>query len=215
MAAASWALFWFTRMEWDPEMRLWRAVGDASLVLLLLSLAIGPLGRLWPPAGRLNPWRRETGVWFAVLGVVHTALVLVGWIRGDWLRLVGYEFVPELGRYARLEPGFGLANLVGLVALFLGLVLAATSSDRAVRALGGPGWKWLHTGAYAVFYLVALHTAYFLFLHYTRSFHREPPPPNWFRWPFLVVSLALLVLQAAAFRRSVARDRRRAAPGAP
>lgn len=209
VAAISWAVFWFTRLNWDAEMRMWRAVGDASLVLLLFSLAIGPLARLWAPAGRLNPWRREAGIWFALLAVVHTVLVLVGWVRWDWLRLVGFEFVPELGRYARLESGFGLANVVGLVALFLALVLAATSSDRALRALGGPAWKWLHTGAYAIFYLVALHTGYFLFLHYAQSFHREPPPPNWFRWPFIWIALALLVLQAAAYRKSVVRDRRR------
>lgn len=107
----------------------------------------------------------------------------------------------------RLESGFGLANIAGVVALLWALILAATSSDRATRFLGPSAWKWLHGGAYTIFYLVALHTAYFLFLHYTFSFHRPVPPPDWFRWPFLVLSGTVIGLQAAAFAVTVRRRR--------
>ena len=181
--------FWLTRPEWDPEMRLWRAVGDAGLILLFLALALGPLARLWPRARGLLPYRRELGVWFGLFAVLHTLLVLNGWARWDALRFLGYEFVPELGRAARLVPGFGLSNLLGLVALLFTLVLMATSTDRAVRRLGARAWKFLQLSSYLVFYLSALHTAYFLFMHYPMSFHRQvPADPNWFRWPFLAFS---------------------------
>ena len=142
--------FWASRPEWSPEMRLWKAVGDAAVVLLLVSLAIGPLARLWRPAGRLVPWRRQVGIWAAVVALTHSLLVIDGWARWSVRRFLGFEFIPQLGREARLEPGFGLANLVGLVALIWLLVLLATSSDRALRSLGPAAWKWLHQGSYVV-----------------------------------------------------------------
>lgn len=197
--------FWATRPNWSPEMRLWKAVGDSSLVLLVLTLAVGPLSRLAKPVGALLPWRRETGVWFALTAALHTVLIVDGWARWSVSRFLGYEFVPQLGRAARMEPGFGLANVLGAVALLWALVLAATSSDAALRRLGPRGWKWLHNASYVVFYLVALHVGYFLFLHYTVSFHRQPPPPDWFRLPFLAMSLLVIALQLAAFVRTVRR----------
>lgn len=213
IALGFWAIFWFTRLEWDPEMRFWRAIGDADLLLLIVALTLGPLAKLWPVFGQLLPWRRETGIWFGALGLAHTLLILNGWVRWDVARFFGYEFVPELGRTARMEPGFGLANLIGLVAVLWALLLTATSSDWAIGKLGPSAWKWLQYGAYGIFYLVALHTFYFLFQHYTLSFHRNVPNPNWFRYPFLALILAVPLLQAAAFVKTV--RRRRAVPQAP
>ncbi|MFP5335741.1 MAG: ferric reductase-like transmembrane domain-containing protein [Actinomycetes bacterium] len=204
-------VFWASRPEWSPEMRLWRAVGDTAIVLLFASLALGPAARLSSRAGRLLPWRRPVGVWAALAAALHALLVLNGWARWSVRRLLGYEFLPELGREARLEPGFGLANLIGLVALVWLLLLLATSSDRAVRFLGAQAWKWLHTGAYVVFYLTVLHAAYFLYIHYTVSFHRAPVPENWFRVPLLVLGALVVALQWAAFTRTVARRRSRSA----
>lgn len=201
--------FWASRPEWSPDMRLWRAVGDTAIVLLFVSLALGPAAKLSSRAGRFLPWRRPIGVWAALAAAVHALLVLNGWARWSARRLLGYEFIPELGREARLEPGFGLANLVGLVALGWMLVLLATSSDRAMRFLGPAAWKWLHNGAYVVFYLAVLHAAYFLFIHYTQSFHRAPVPGNWFRVPLLALGAAVLALQWAAFTRTVGRRRSR------
>lgn len=208
--------FWLGRPQWDPEMRFWRAVGDSSFILLFFTLAIGPMAKLWPWTGRLLPWRRETGIWFGLLALGHTYLILQGWARWDIMRFFGYEFIDQLGRYARLEPGFGLSNAIGLVAVFLTLFLMATSSDRVINLLGGSAWKWLQYGSYTVFYLVVLHSLYFLFVHYTVSFHRPVPGDlNWFRYPFLVLSLAIPILQGCAFiktvlRKSETREQRRA-----
>lgn len=200
--------FWLGRMDWDVEMRTWRAFGDAAMVLLFVTLALGPGARLLTSVGRALPWRREMGVWFAIMALVHSLLVFDGWVEWDLGRMLGYEFIPQLGRTARLEPGFGLSNLVGLIALAWALLLAVTSSDRAVAALGAAAWKWLHNGAYVVFYLTVLHAAYFLFMHYTVSFHRTMPPPNGFGWPLLGMGLAVAFLQWAAFIRTVRRRRK-------
>ena len=208
-------IFWLGRLDWDWEMRLWRAIGDGSVVLLLLLLSLGPLSRLSSRLTSLLHWRRELGIWFGILALVHTVLVLNGWVRWDWMRFFGYEFIVQLDRYARIESGFGLSNLIGIVAMFITIPLAMTSSNWAVRRLGGSSWKWLHYGTYSVFYLVALHTLYFLFVHYTESYHRSVPEQlNWFRYPFLITVILLILLQAIAFlsivrRRNVNRDRSR------
>ena len=211
IALLSYALalpFWYGRLDWDPEMRLWRAIGDSSFLLLVFTLAIGPLARLWPAAARLVPWRRETGIWYGVAAFLHTYLVFDGWARWDWLRFLGYEFVPELNRVARMEPGFGLANLMGLVAAFFTLLLVATSANWAVNRLGASAWKWLQYSSYTVFYLVVLHTLYFLFIHYTASFHRQVPEnANWFQIPFLLLAVLIPLLQTAAFLQVVTRRR--------
>lgn len=200
-------LFWLSRPEWTAEMRLWRAVGDAAFILLIVTLAMGPTVRLLRRLAPALAWRRYTGIWFALVALVHGLLILNGWARWDLDTFLGYEFVPQMGRLVRLEPGFGLANIMGVVALLLALILAATSTDRAVQSLGGTSWKWLHSSAYTVFYLSAIHAAYFLFIHYTASFHRVPPPENWFRVPLLIIAVGLIALQALAFSKTV-RDRK-------
>ena len=204
-----WA-FWATRPRWDSEMRLWKAFGDTAFVLLLVTLALGPVARLARPARRLLPWRRQFGIWFALAAAVHGTLIVHGWARWSLRRFLGYQVVPQLGREVRLEPGFGLSNLIGAVALVFALVLAATSSDWALRRLGASAWKWLHHSALFVFYLSLLHAGYFLFLHYTASFHKSVPQPDWFRLPFAALGASLLVLQVMAFALTT----RRAAGGA-
>ena len=204
-SAALVTLFWASRPTWSAEMRLWKAVGDAAFVLLLVTLSLGPLARISRPFIRLLPWRRQFGIWFALVATLHGFLVIHGWARWSLRRFLGYEIVPQLGREVRLEPGFGLANLVGLTTLAFALILAATSSDRALRRLGPSAWKWLHHSALFVFYLSLLHAGYFLFLHYTASFHKAVPPPDWFRFPFVALGTALLVMQGAAFAKTAAR----------
>ena len=189
-------------------MRLWKAGGDAAFVLLLVTLSLGPAARLSRRVTRLLPWRRQFGIWFALTAALHGFLVVHGWARWSLRRFLGYEVIPQLGREVRLEPGFGLANLVGLTALVFALVLAATSSDRALRRLGAPAWKWLHHSALFVFYLSLLHAGYFLFLHFTASFHKQVPPPDWFRFPFVGLGAAVVLLQLGAFLKTALRQQR-------
>lgn len=146
-------VFWLSRPNWVAEMRLWKAAGDTAYVLLLAGLALGPVATIWPSARPWLRWRRQIGIWFALVATLHGVLILNGWARWGLRRFLGYEFVPQLGREARLEPGFGLANLIGAVALVLALILAATSSDRALRTLGRPAWSWLHRLAQTVLVL--------------------------------------------------------------
>ncbi|WP_448073626.1 hypothetical protein [Georgenia yuyongxinii] len=193
-------LVWRMHSSWSPDMRLWKAFGGASMGMLWFAVFIGPAARLWRPLTRLVPWRRESGIWFAVISAVHGYLVWDGWARWDVPALLGYQLSPETGMYLRAEPGFGLANVLGLMAVTLGLALAATSFDRAVSFLGISAWKWLHTLAYAAFFLTAAHVLYFAFMHYTpASPEAQRYEPNPLRWFYLAMVVTVSLAQAAAF----------------
>lgn len=184
-------LFGAVHENWSPMHRWNKATADASLVLLTMTMAVGPAARLWPASRRLIPMRREFGIHAIVLALVHTVIILEGWVVWDLRALVGFAFHPDFGTYVMVQHGFGLANLIGVAALAYGLVLMATSSDRAVRFLGASAWKFVQSGAYVLWALVVVHTAYFLFMHFL-DFHRPLPDPNPLRWPF--VGLVMLVL---------------------
>jgi sulfoxide reductase heme-binding subunit YedZ len=178
-------------------------------MLLYITLALGPVARFIPRFWLLLPYRRELGIWFGISAIVHTVIIFDGWVNWDVAQFMGYQFIPQLGRTVRLESGFGMANILGLLAVLLTLPLMATSADWAMRGLGGASWKFLHYGAYTIFYLVVLHTAFFLYIHYTDSFHRTTPDEaNWFQIPFAILTLAVITLQAGAFFKTVRRQRR-------
>jgi sulfoxide reductase heme-binding subunit YedZ len=127
----------------NPAEALTRGSGDWTLRLLCLTLAITPLRQLsgWHALARL---RRMLGLFTFFYGVLHFLC------------------------YAWLDMGFDLAAiltdipkrpfvLVGTAALLLMVPLAATSTNRAIRALGARRWQQLHRAVYAVGVLGVLH----------------------------------------------------------
>jgi len=189
-----------SRAQWS-EMHRWnRAVGDMSLVMIAMAMAIGPLSRLMAKMRVTIPWRRELGIYGVILAIIHTAIILVGWVDWDLARIFGYQLHPS-GVYVMLLHGFGLANVIGIIALFYGLVLAVSSSNWSQRVLSGPVWKFLQQSSYVLWILIVVHTAYFLYLHF-QDFHRSVPAPNWAQWPFAGLVILIMVLQLAAFLKT-------------
>lgn len=204
-------LFGLVHGHWDPMHRWNRATADASFLLLAFTMAIGPAARLNAHLRRLVVFRRECGIYAVLLALAHALIILDGWVMYELAGLFGFAFHPDLGRYVMLQHGFGLANLVGIIALASGFVLAATSNDRSLRLLGAPVWKFVQIGAYVLWALVVLHTAYFLFMHFL-SFHRALPPANPLIWPF--VALVVLVLGLRILATTVTWRKRRRGDGA-
>jgi len=202
-------LFWQTRPEWDSEMRFWKALGDTSLVFLYATLLLGPFSRFYAKAGRLLKYRHELGLWFGFYGLFHTVLILNGWVRWDPSIFMGYQFVQQAGRMVRLESGFGFANIAGLAAMIIAIPLMITSGQWAVRYLGGSSWRYLHLGVYPIFYLVALHTTYYMYVHFSVSFHRAPPPENWAQVPFAIATFLVFAAHAAGYTRTFLNRRSR------
>lgn len=203
-------LFSEARSQWSPMHKWNRAFGDASLLLVAMAMAIGPLSRLWTRATLLLPWRREFGIWAVVAGGVHTVIILAGWVEWDLPRLFGFIMIPEANRYVMFEKGFGLGNVIGIAALLYGFILAMTSNDWSQRYLGLPVWKFVQQATYVLWVLIVAHTAYFLYIHFL-DFHRQTPEPNMFQWPFVVLVGTVMSLQIAATWRTWKLRQRRVA----
>ena len=127
----------------NPVEALIRSLGDWTLRLLCLTLAVSPLRQLTSWAGLLR-FRRNLGVACFIYGSLH-------WLAYAWLD-------QELDWAALLHD---VAKrpfiLVGTAAWLAMLPLAATSFNAAIRALGAPAWKDLHKVIYVIGPVALLH----------------------------------------------------------
>jgi methionine sulfoxide reductase heme-binding subunit len=127
----------------NPAETLMRATGDWTLRFLCLTLAVTPL-REWTGVAALARFRRTLGLFTFFYACVH-------FLCYAWLDM-GFDLAAIL-RDIPKRPFI----LVGSVALLLLLPLAATSFNRAVRALGAARWKALHRLVYLIVLLGLLH----------------------------------------------------------
>ncbi len=120
----------------NQTMAITFATGLTTLRLLVLTLAITPLRRLSPRLNWLIKFRRLLGLFAFFYATLH------------------------LATYVALYAGFNLNTMAtdiahrrfitaGLAAWLLLLPLAATSTNWAIRKLGGARWRRLHTLVYA------------------------------------------------------------------
>ncbi|MCR4323577.1 MAG: ferric reductase-like transmembrane domain-containing protein [Nanoarchaeota archaeon] len=165
-----------------------------SFILLFLVLIIGPIMRLKKPTESSTPfltpwsWRGELGIWFTLMALVHFIILLTGRSLSSMIKLGG--------------EGYGLTNLLGLIALFWALILTATSFGKVIVFLGIDLWKWLHSLTHVVFYLVSGHFIYFQFFstYGGRS-------PDWFGYLAVAMVIIVVVLQLIALLLMITKHR--------
>lgn len=209
LSYASWGVQPALWPDWGADHPFWRAWAHAAFVLLFLALILSPASTLWPFVQRFVPWRRELGLWFAVLALGHGYAIWDRWAKWDVARLFGFEYIEQIGSYILLRPEVGIMNMMGLVIAPMIILLAFTSFDRAVKLIGGPSWKWLHsTLVNVIFYIIMLRGVLYLFYFFQVS------PPNWRTYPtiwflyvFLGLGLLVVLFQAAAFVKTVLQRR--------
>lgn len=125
----------------DPAKVMERSLGEWGLRFLLASLAVTPLRRV---GVNLIKFRRALGL----LCFFYIALHLTIWLWPDmglrwaqiWADLVKRPYIL-----------FGMAGFLCLIPL------AVTSSNLAIRRMGGPAWRRLHRLAYPALALGTLH----------------------------------------------------------
>ncbi|MFC3607132.1 protein-methionine-sulfoxide reductase heme-binding subunit MsrQ [Stutzerimonas tarimensis] len=130
------------RLGPDPGKVLVDNLGNGSLVLLLLTLAMSPLNRL----ARWGGWmavRRQLGLWSFTYASLHLA--------GYFIFMLGLE-LSRLIEETRERPYI----LVGLLA-YLGLLALAFTSTRASMRRLGKRWKRIHQLIYPILSLALLH----------------------------------------------------------
>ncbi|KKN12359.1 hypothetical protein LCGC14_1017380 [marine sediment metagenome] len=135
-------------------------------------------------------WRGELGIWFTLTALTHFIILIMTRSFPSLIHLGG--------------EGYGLANLLGLVALFWALLLAATSFGRVIAFLGVDLWKWLHSLTHAVFYLVSGHFIYFQFF----STYGDAGP-DWFGYLAVAMAATVIILQLVTFVLMITKHRKR------
>ncbi|MBX3622515.1 MAG: sulfoxide reductase heme-binding subunit YedZ [Rhizobacter sp.] len=127
----------------NPAEALIRSTGDWTLRFLCITLAITPL-RVMTHQPALARFRRMLGLFAFFYVVLH--FLSYGWLD------MGFD----LDAIARDIPKRPFA-LVGFLAFVLMVPLAATSFNRAIKALGAKRWQTLHKLVYAIVLLGLLH----------------------------------------------------------
>jgi methionine sulfoxide reductase heme-binding subunit len=127
----------------NPAETLIRATGDWTLRFLCITLSVTPL-RKWTRTPALARFRRMLGLFTFFYGCTH--FLCYSWLD---MGLVWNDIVRDIAKRPFI--------LVGSSALLLMLPLAATSFNRAIKALGAARWRALHKAIYAVALLALLH----------------------------------------------------------
>lgn len=127
----------------DPVKAIERTLGLRGLQFLLASLAITPLRRV---GLNLIRFRRALGL----LAFAYVSLHLTAWIWLD-MGLRWSEMLADLWK----RP-YVILGMIGFLTL---VPLAATSSNRAIRAMGPLAWRRLHRLAYLAVVAAMAHLA--------------------------------------------------------
>ena len=127
----------------NPAEYLLRSTGDWTLRFLCLTLTVTPARTLlkWPALAR---FRRMLGLFVYFYAVLH--LLSYSWFD------MGFD-VQAIVLDIPKRPFI----LVGFLAFVLLTPMAATSFNRAIKALGARRWQLLHKAIYAIAGLAVLH----------------------------------------------------------
>jgi sulfoxide reductase heme-binding subunit YedZ len=141
----------------NPAEALIRRLGDWTLRGLWLTLTITPLRELTGLAA-LARFRRMLGVFSFLYASLH--LLAYGWLD------MGLE-MADIARDIAKRPFI----LMGFTAWLLMLPLAATSFNKAIKALGAKRWQALHKAVYAVAVIGLMH---FIWMRAGKNNFAEP-----------------------------------------
>ena len=119
----------------DPTANIELTTGYNTLLLLILSLAITPLRKLVPKLTWLIKFRRLLGLFAFFYGTVH----LLAYVA----LYAGFDLRTMLNDIAKRK-----FITIGVAAWLLLLPLALTSTNWAIRKMGGKNWNRLHKLAY-------------------------------------------------------------------
>jgi sulfoxide reductase heme-binding subunit YedZ len=120
----------------NPIEKITRATGYWTLAFLLITLSATPLRMLWAWKWPIR-WRRMLGLFAFFYGSLHFLTYLVLDQFFDWPAIV-----KDIAKRPYITLGFPAYVLL--------IPLAATSTDKMVRRLGGRCWKRLHRLVYVI-----------------------------------------------------------------
>ncbi|PYM03517.1 MAG: sulfoxide reductase heme-binding subunit YedZ [Candidatus Rokuibacteriota bacterium] len=147
--------FWTDDLGANPISYVTNVLGDTTLRVLLASLAMTPLRLMLGISWQMS-FRRLLGLFAFFYAVLHFTV---------WIAVDHFFAWPALLADIRKRPYI----TVGFTALVLLMPLAATSTTRMVKRLGGRNWQRLHRLVYVIGILAILH-----FLWLAKKGRQEP-----------------------------------------
>jgi sulfoxide reductase heme-binding subunit YedZ len=152
------ALFYFLVPGTDKTYLCSMATGYTSLILLSITLVIGPVNII---RGKINPIstdiRRDVGIWCGLIGIAHVVVGIQVHMGNIWLYFV--NAVDGADAYMLRGDLFGFANYTGLLGALVLVLLLLLSNDLSLRMLKSRRWKNLQRWSYAGFILILIHGA--------------------------------------------------------
>ncbi len=136
-------LAWNDDLGANPISYVTKVLGDTTLRVLLASLGMTPVRLLFGISWQMT-LRRLLGLFAFFYAVLHFGVWVVVDHFFDW---------PQMLADVRKRPYI----TVGVLALTLLIPLAATSTTRMIKRLGGVTWQRLHRLVYGVGVLAILH----------------------------------------------------------
>lgn len=133
-----------------------RATAITAFVLLHIILSIGPLSRLNPKFLPLLYNRRHLGVSMFIIALIHGAFSIIQFHAVGDLNPIVSVFTSN--QHYQEISAFPF-QILGLFALIILFVMAATSHDFWLNNLSPKIWKALHMGVYVAYGLLVLHVA--------------------------------------------------------
>src|ERR1700691_1417704 len=119
----------------DPTANIELTTGYNTLLLLILSLAVTPVRRLVPQLSWLIKFRRLLGLFAFFYGTVHMLTYVALY--------AGFDVKTMLDDIAKRK-----FITIGVAAWLLLVPLTVTSTNWAIRKLGGKNWNRLHKLVY-------------------------------------------------------------------
>jgi sulfoxide reductase heme-binding subunit YedZ len=119
----------------DPTSKIALTTGYNTLLLLILSLAVTPVRRLSPRLNWLIKFRRLLGLFAFFYGTVHMLIYVALYSNFDVRAML-----DDIARRRFIT--------VGVAAWLLLVPLALTSTNWAIRKMGGKNWGRLHKLVY-------------------------------------------------------------------
>ncbi len=141
----------------NPAEALIRGLGEWALRLLWITLAVTPL-RQWTGQPALARFRRMLGLFAFFYASLH--LLAYGWLD------MGLD-LADIARDIVKRPFI----LMGFAAWLMLVPLAATSFNRAIKALGAKRWQLLHRLVYLIAIVGLMH---FIWMRAGKNNFAEP-----------------------------------------
>jgi nitrite reductase/ring-hydroxylating ferredoxin subunit/DMSO/TMAO reductase YedYZ heme-binding membrane subunit len=149
-------ILWSGAQAISMEILLLRGLGACAAVMLHVILAIGPLARLDRRFLPVLYNRRHLGVMTFLIALAHAALA-IGYYHGFGVVSPLVSLLTSSTSLISLH-GFPFEWL-GIVALAILFLMAATSHDFWLKNLGARAWKRLHMLVYAAYAALVGHVA--------------------------------------------------------